>query len=77
VIWIFGAWLLVLVLSGYVGLATILAAAVAPLYVAFGAPEGLPPPWVFSRCSWPPSFFIPIAKTSGGCGRAMNTVSTG
>lgn len=44
VIWIFGAWLLVLVLSGYVGLATVLAAAVAPLYVAFGTPESIASP---------------------------------
>lgn len=43
-IWIMGTWLLVLILSGYVGLATILAAGIAPLYVAFGMSGGIASP---------------------------------
>ena len=42
--WIFAAWLLVLVLTGYVGLATLCAALVAPLYVAAAVPDGLASP---------------------------------
>ena len=42
--WIFAAWLLVLVMTGYVGLATLCAALVAPLYVAAAVPHGLASP---------------------------------
>ena len=42
--WIFATWLLVLVLTGYVGLATLCAALVAPLYVAAAVSDGLASP---------------------------------
>ncbi|HXF09044.1 MAG TPA: glycerol-3-phosphate 1-O-acyltransferase PlsY [Candidatus Acidoferrales bacterium] len=42
--WVFAVWLLVLVLTGYVGLATLCAALVAPLYVAAAVPDGLASP---------------------------------
>lgn len=42
--WVFAGWLLVLVLTGYVGLATLCAALVAPVYVAAAIPAGLASP---------------------------------
>lgn len=42
--WVFATWLLVLVLTGYVGLATLCAALVAPIYVAAAVPDGLASP---------------------------------
>ena len=42
--WVFATWLLVLVLTGYVGLATLCAAVVAPIYVAAVVPDGLASP---------------------------------
>lgn len=41
---VFATWLLVLVLTGYVGLATLCAALVAPIYVAAVVPDGLASP---------------------------------
>ena len=41
---VFATWLLVLVMTGYVGLATLCAALVAPIYVAAVVPDGLASP---------------------------------
>lgn len=41
---VFATWLLVLILTGYVGLATLCAALVAPIYVAAVVPDGLASP---------------------------------